>query len=313
MTTIIFCVIILLLFVIDSHTVISGATYGLMLWYNNVLPILLPFMLISGILVRNVNHMNSNSADSSRRSMGIIITFFLGVLCGYPLGAKTASDFVQSDTYSTRIGNILLPLCNNSSPMFISGYIVHNILHDSISLPATLLLIYTPYIIFMCISILFCRLTSQISTQHNNNNFSDNTILSNIHNASASSSRRDNADDSDPMLTAIHQITFVGIYIMICSIIIEFAYRLPVICEPYFTYIAGVTEITRGTYQIGKAVFLSENIKTALVLAVTSFGGMSSILQTNKVISSSGLSIIRYIFVKLLCGVATFCLTLLLI
>ena len=146
-----------------------------------------------------------------------------------------------------------------------------------------------------------------------NINTSQNTISLSKTTSNITTHSPDKDDDSDPMLTATHQSTFVGIYIMICSIIIEFAYRFPVINETYFTYIAGITEITRGTYQIGYADFLSENAKTALILAVTSFGGISSILQTNKVISSSGLSIIRYIFAKLVCGAATFWLTLLLI
>lgn len=313
MIEIILCVIVLIIFVADSQTVISGASSGLMLWYKNVLPILLPFMLISGILVRHINNMDIKK--SGKRSFGIFTTIILGILCGYPLGAKTASDFVINDTYNVKTGSMLLPLCNNSSPMFISGYIVHSILNDSITIFTAIFLIYLPYLVLILFNIIIDKLYRLSQYGKNSRNFKKDQkkYQKNRLNTDNTVSTKSQASNSDPMLTAIRQITFVGVYIMLCSIIIEFVRELPSLHEPYFTYIAGITEITRGTIQIKCTDFLSESIKTALILAMTSFGGISSILQTNKVISSSGLSIIRYIFAKIVCASGTFFLALLLI
>lgn len=71
-------------------------------------------------------------------------------------------------------------------------------------------------------------------------------------------------------------------------------------------YLSSALEITRGADMVHKYALMSENAKTALLLALTSFGGVSAILQTNKVIANSRLSIIRYIFMKVLCAAMSF-------
>lgn len=307
MLTIIICVIILIILVADSSIVISGASYGLLLWYKNVLPILLPFMLISGIMVCRVNELSEKSNKSSKNpsALGVFATVFLGVLCGYPLGAKTSADFVKSGVYSKRTGNLLLPLCNNSSPMFISGYIVHFILKDKISLMLALAAIYLPYVLFLGISLILGRFKPTVCqtipcSQKNNLPVPAAATLA--------------ADSNiDYMQTAVTQITFVGVYIMLCSIIIEFVSQIQCIPNKAAVYISGITEITRGLQQINLSGFLASDTKTALILALASFGGISSILQTNKVINKSGLSIIQYIFSKAICASATYFLVLLLI
>ena len=112
---------------------------------------------------------------------------------------------------------------------------------------------------------------------------------------------------------SISQITFVGIYIMLCSIVSEFIFHSNLFDATIKLILVGATEITRGVVQISQTSLMNEQIKTALILACTSFGGISSILQTNKVIQDSGLSLLHYIFVKLLCAIGSFYLCILII
>lgn len=288
--TVIISFILIIIFVIDNNVVINGASYGLMLWYDNVLPILLPFMLISGILANNINTIKSNI---NKEKLSILTTILLGVLCGYPLGAKTCVDFVQKNNYSKYVGNMILPLCNNISPMFLSGYIAHNILNNNTPLLTIILFIYTPYILLLLIRILFTK-------KSNNQCFNTDIHI------------QEKKSEHDYIFNSIIQITYVGVYIMICSIIIEFIYLIPTYLEPYRTFIAGITEITRGTLIVQQQKF-NENLKTALILALTSFGGISSILQTNKVINKSGLSICQYVITKIICATLTFTMVILFI
>ena len=132
--------------VYNSKIIVEGATTGLMLWFYNVVPLLLPFMLISNLLVSRININNSSNKKA------IFYTIFLGVFCGYPIGAFTTEKCVDSGFYSLKTGNILLPMCNNASPMFISGYIVHSRLQDFVSLPKAFTLIYLPYILYTACS-----------------------------------------------------------------------------------------------------------------------------------------------------------------
>lgn len=301
MGIIILCFFTLILFVLNNSIVINGATEGLLLWYNNVIPVLLPFMLLSGLMVSKIHSYSSEKNISPKYiySGAIISTFFLGVFCGYPLGAKTASDFVKRNCYPAYVGNILIPLCNNSSPMFIAGYIIHTLLDSKLSFFTAILVIYTPYIIFAIISLIVVHLTGI-------NNHSKEPY-SNTHGFFAQNNNQDFIMDS------IIQITYVGIYIIICSIIIHFIKIIPSITNIQAALLSGFTEITNGTKKIAECQIFTPKIKTALVLAFTSFGGISAILQTNKVISHSGLSIIYYIIVKSICASGTFFMSMLLI
>ena len=302
MCTIILCFVILVLFIMNNSVVISGASCGLMLWYNNVVPVLLPFMLLSNIMVsRTGRHTN-------KTSYAIIITLFLGIFCGYPLGAKTASDFVKRGNISKLTGNILIPLCNNSSPMFIAGYIVHILLNDQITFPFAMLAIYIPYLTFVVLALLIYEIAQDKYTKYyNDTSFKFHRhIKHSTENISAS-------NEPDIIMDSVTQITYVGIYIMICSIIIEFIKYIPGLPLDKLALLSGITEITNGTHIVSTCNAFSEQIKTALVMAFTSFGGISAILQTNKVISHSGLSILSYIIIKTICAVGTFYITLLLI
>lgn len=308
MLSLILCFCVLILFVLDNGTVIRGASGGLMLWYNNVLPVLLPFMLISGIITNQIKNRSFRTQDNSAGGtalLGVGTTLLLGIFCGYPLGAKTAADFVKEGIYSPRIGNILIPICNNSSPMFIAGYIVHIILKDTVSFPFVLLVLYTPYLIFFLLSSAIMYRKSKAVPHRTEQKFQAGITLSSTENPGVT--------HQDYMQNAVIQITYVGIYIMLCSIIIEYIAQLSFLTPMQAAILSGITEITSGTHLLGLYTGLDMHIKTALILAVTSFGGISAILQTNKVINGSGLSIIFYICVKTVCALGTLGMTMLLL
>ena len=51
----IFCLIVFLLTLIgENQVVVTGARAGLMLWFHDVLPLLLPFMLLSNLFVLKI-------------------------------------------------------------------------------------------------------------------------------------------------------------------------------------------------------------------------------------------------------------------
>lgn len=290
------CTLILLIFVKESQLVIDGATYGLMLWYKNLLPMLLPFMLVSGILVRQTQKIRIKD-DKPPKKYAIFITFFIGLLCGYPLGAKTCSDFITGNTYDKRAGNLILAMCNNSSPMFISGYIAHRILNNSLPFFNILMYIYLPYIFIIFIQLIL-------------NKYKKNIITKQSHTSNALTSP---VDINEYLINTITQITLVGLYVMLCSILIELIINIPSLPADIKLILEGLFEITRGTMDIFNNDEFCLKTKTALIIAFTSFGGISSILQTKAVIHKSGLSIINYITIKSICALLTYALCILFI
>lgn len=296
MLTIILCILILMC-VYNSKIIVEGATTGLMLWFYNVVPLLLPFMLISNLLVSRININNSSNKKA------IFYTIFLGVFCGYPIGAFTTEKCVDSGFYSLKTGNILLPMCNNASPMFISGYIVHSRLQDFVSLPKAFTLIYLPYILYTACSFV-------LYSEHNRYQY-----------VPSSKGTGEKNNSAKTLTDVIENICIIGVYIIICSIIMELMlYALDTLSAQqilnsnhtlFSKILISSVEITRGADLIGTLHISGKKI-IALTLALTSFGGVSSILQTMQVIKASGLSIKKYISVKIICAMATYILTLIL-
>ena len=50
-----------------------------MLWYNNLVPLLLPFLLISGFFLSMIDWEHPNRAGC------LILLFLCGLFCGYPV------------------------------------------------------------------------------------------------------------------------------------------------------------------------------------------------------------------------------------
>lgn len=292
---IILLTLIIILFVCNSQLVLSGSLLGLSIWFNDIVPILLPFIIISNIFMQYFNkHIPS--------AFSIISTIFIGTLCGFPIGAKITCDMVNSDNYSYKIGQILLPLCNNFSPMFISGYISVILLNNTYSLSLIFLLIYIPYIIVFLLFYCFFKIISYKNILHKNENTNKNN---------KSYSASDNKPN-DIIIKAINQITIIGVYIMIFCILMKFIQNISFISVNTSSIICSLLEYSSGIKELLKTN-ISSKFKTALIIALASFGGLSSIFQTISVIQQSRLSIIKYIFVKLLCASATFYLTILVI
>jgi hypothetical protein len=296
------CLLIIIL-IKNSNIVFSGAATGLMLWFNNVIPLLLPFMLLSKLLAGNICRRNFSG------SKAILFTIIPGLLCGYPIGAYTVKNYLNNNLYSKRTAELLLPLCNNSSPMFISGFIIHKSLQNSVGAPVVFMVLYLPYIIYAAASVIINRVRNQNFT------YSDNQYTK----ACKSTVTDEEFDISELILS----ISSIGVYIILCSAAAELllaanekALAMGYITENLSSFIdisIACIEITRGAGLItGLSLYGIKKI-TALILALTSFGGISSILQTRQVIQNSGLSIKKYILVKLICGCASYFLALLMI
>jgi hypothetical protein len=296
---IIICILIIIL-IKNNSLVFEGATTGLMLWFHNVIPLLLPFMLLSRLLVSNIYRKEHSGKNA------ILLTILPGLLCGYPIGAYIIKNCLDNNLYSKRTAAILLPLCNNASPMFITGFIVQKSLCSIISVPVVFAILYLPYIVYVLISTIYCPKSKNDFYYPIEKHFPKNEAAS--------------AFDIQEL---IYSINTIGVYIILCSVAAELllAANGKLFAIGYTTanqnalinILLSSIEITRGVELITGFDFFNQQKITALILALTSFGGISSILQTRQVIQNSGLSIKKYILVKLICGCASYFLALLMI
>ena len=255
-----------------------------MLWYQNILPALLPFAILSNILI---------SSGVFYHISGILYPFIhllipcsrnacfpllSGFLFGFPMGSRICAQMLEENQLSREEAVILFAICNNISPMFIASYIVHDTLRkDGLLLP-TLGILYLPPLIL-------CRILYAFQ-------------CNNLRQKETAPRLKLNFSIIDAgIMNGFEILCKLGGYIMLFSILLEqITFYVPQkllqlpLCIPL--------EVTNGIRQISEEA-LSPQLGYALILSLTSFGGLCGFAQTYSMVASQKLSMKYYLLVRI--------------
>lgn len=106
------------------------AAQGLHLWLESMFPALLPFMILSGIMVRTdmaevfsglFSPLLSRIFRCRKTCCYVIV---MGFLTGLPMGAKAISDLYRRKKLSEKESRWLLSFCNNAGPAYLLGFVL---------------------------------------------------------------------------------------------------------------------------------------------------------------------------------------------
>lgn len=125
-----------------THTEISlyYALTGLELWFHKMVPTLLPFMILSGIMIRTgltegfTTFVYPLVKPLYRVSQNACYAMIMGFLCGFPMGARTIRDLYDRNLITLREAEYLLAFCNNIGPVYFCGFVLP-LLHRELVLP----------------------------------------------------------------------------------------------------------------------------------------------------------------------------------
>lgn len=304
---------------------LEGAKRGLLLWFNTILPSLLPFIIVSTLIIR------LNIASALCRLLHPIIGKFfhvsqnacypivIGFLSGIPMGAKTSADLVKDKKITAPEGQFLALLSNNASPMFILGYIALSELHLPNTRLIFILLLYGSAILT---AFLFRRFYTYFTDEQYTSVLPPKTLSE----LTSGKVYAQSTDITSPkkgrsfkidftvidaaIMDGFDVITKIGGYIILFSILAQIILSFEQVNEYLRMLIVGICEITIGIDTIANSC-LETSTKIVLILAVTSFGGFSGLAQTKSVFADSGLSIRSYMKAKILNTLITLCLALL--
>jgi len=286
-----------LLFMFPSLSV-KGAKEGLLLWFNTIIPTLFPFILITNILreldgikffQKIFGHFIQKLFRTSPNSSYPIIA---GILCGYPMGAKTIADTYDSGYITFKEANYLLTFCNNPSPMFIINFIILTNLKETALIIPFFVIIYLSTYLSAKIHYLIDKVKPQniiikaTEYKEGKSGFFDRCII-----------------DSFELLCKI------GGYLMLFSIFNQYVSSLPILSETHKMIVSGFLEQTTGLALLGQST-LDITIKIVLSITITCFGGLAITAQTYSVIHGKGLSIKKYLIGKMLNALLAFILSL---
>lgn len=263
---------------------------GLLLWFNFVLPALLPFMITINLLKATPFPLFLSKILSpiTNKLFGLssfgIFSLVSGMISGYPIGAKIISELYTEKKLCKNEAQYLLSFANNSGPLFIVGTVGTGLLENKGTGYFLLLIHYMSAII---IGIIQPKQKTIITKLNNNLKFNlGKELKSSIYNS-------------------LEAIVLVGGYIiffsMLCTILesILEKYNINLYIK---ALIYGILEITNGCKELTQANRLS----LSLISGIVAFGGLSIHSQSIGYISSTDLSTIKYILSKILQGILAF-------
>lgn len=269
-----------------KETLDSSRT-GILLWFDSLLPTLLPFLILSQLLLKTslLDSLQKVLSPIFRKifrcSSHGIFCMICGFLCGYPVGARLIALQIQDRKLTLREGQYLLSFCNNVSPIFCISYGIHYGIGSAKTL-GYLLIIYGSALLFGFL-----------------------TRPKNPFPLCGDTKKQTPSADSLFQLIDVCIIDSFLILIKLCGYLVLFSilsagilWIFPDCPTPLFAAIASILEITKGLSLISQMP--SGTLRSAMGVAALSFGGICCLMQTNSVISETGLSLQKYFLHKLL-------------
>lgn len=122
-----FIILFIICLVLFSKQNLFAAKNGLLLFGNSVVPALLPFFIATDLLshtkvIAFIDKLLSKYMKLLFNVPGIgAYAFIMGIISGYPVGAKIVTKFRQDGICSKTEAERLLAFTNNSGPLFILG------------------------------------------------------------------------------------------------------------------------------------------------------------------------------------------------
>ncbi len=313
--TLLICLFTLLLIVFSNQNLMS-AKKGLSLWANSVVPSLLPFFIATELLgYTNVISFLGRILNKFMRPLFNVpgegaFPFIMGIISGYPVGAKIVSNFKEQGLCTNIEAERLIAFTNNSGPLFIVGTVGIGLFKDT---KTGILLLITHVLACITVGILFrwwkCRKNKRSSILESHTNKMPSKIsLSNLGEVLANS-----------IMNSINTIFLIGGFVVLFSVIVSILNSsgcLNIICKfllpvsNIFGFssnylkgiVTGLIELTNGVCSV--ALIANKNISINIIICafLLGFGGISVALQVLSITSKNGISIKPYLIGKLLQG-----------
>lgn len=293
---------VIILFLILTFCILSRsslslayATLGLDLWLHKMVPSLLPFMILSGIMIRLrltekiAGALYPVAGPVYRVQRNVVYCMALGFLCGFPMGARVTADLYERDMLTRREAEYLLAFCNNIGPVYFCSFVLP-LLGRHLVFPYLFGMYGIPLLYGLALRYTAFRDLSPMPVE----------LRSCSINAAGSGSlqqglrqNRSNPSFSDGLLSAVNEsiqaslqsILTLGGYMILFNLM-NLPLHIILGREPALS--APLLEITGGLSMLGGGLPLYS-------LLALSFGGLSCIAQTYSCISATDLDINSYI------------------
>ncbi|MEE0867821.1 MAG: hypothetical protein UIL37_05930 [Clostridia bacterium] len=277
-------------FALFPEKVLAGASEGLLLCINAIIPSLLPFMLISTCLIK------SHFSRPMGRVLSKVITpitgispcgctcLVTGLIGGYGAGVNAVMQCRNEGQISQKEAEAILGVCNNAGPLFVIATVGIKFLSSEKSG----IMLFAVQVL----SALICGAIFSVSYKTEETKLKDEWIFY--------------KKNKPPFGSLIAQSAAASgsAIISVCVFVISFSAVLEILNAGEYPIIAGVLEVMRGCSELAKG----GRAALPLISAALSWGGLSVHLQANS-ICGGRLSMKKYYISKALSALISYCLT----
>jgi len=281
-----------------GESAVSFAKQGLMVWFQTMIPTLLPFMILTSLsihlgihrwIVKVVEPVFYRIFQVNTDSIYCIL---FGFLCGFPMGARIVAQLYEKKYISREESSYLLTFCNNIGPIYFTNIVLKGIRpRYQLGALAGMYGILLFYGILMRYTLYRKMIITQqkvpIETGIQKNRSKNRCVFIAL-------------DDS--INTSLNGIATLGGYMIFFNLctVIPF-YILPIISNNMGIYLFAncFLEISSGIQNVLLAQ-LPVTTKELILLTMVMFGGISCLAQTISCIRNLRISIIPYCIHKIL-------------
>lgn len=276
---------------------------GLILWFRKMIPTLFPFMILSGIMVRmNLTEGFARFAHplfhkiwgTSPNGSYVIL---MGMLCGFPMGARVIGELCQAGKLSEKEGAYLLSFCNNIGPIYFLSFVM-----STLSLSGN----YMPFLIMYGVPLIYGALLHLLGWPETQTKMRFYTLgwpfttayapapahpfrAASVSAPPKRTSLLSAIDDS--IVSGLIGIGKLGGYMVFFNLLNILLLPFSSLPDSFLSLCNCLLEITSGISRAGKGSIY-------MILTLLPFGGFSCMAQTYSMIKGTNLSILQYFLHK---------------
>lgn len=291
----IFLLLLVLVILINPVKCVSLAAEGLMIWFQRMIPSLLPFMILSGIMVRmqltesmaSLVHIFIGPLWKVRKNVSY--TILMGFLCGFPMGAKVTRELYDRKGLTGEEAELTFAFCNNIGPVYVIGFVLP-LLQRKLLWPYLIGMYGIPF--FYGFYLRYTKYRCKLPTETEYKYQTDNRAMK--------PSLLYHLDDA--IAASVESILMLGGYMIsfqILQMIPELIAEGIVIIWPETVNISPKLSLMLSPLiEIGGGIVRAGEKMPLWCLLMLPFGGLCCFAQTYSIMKNSGLSMKGYLFHK---------------
>lgn len=307
----IFLFVLFLFFLVAPGVVFTAAKSAVTIWALTLVPSMLPFFILNDMLsasggvalVGRILERPTQKLLKLPGAAGFILA--TGYSTGAPVSAVLIAELRRNGTLTRNQANRLLPFAANVSPVFILSAVSISML-NTVGVGTTLALIHYGSNLFL--GVVVCLFSSR------------EEVLPFIRKQS------DDAPKKKPSLTVLTDALFrsfrtmalIGGLVIVFFILIAFCNETGIFHllsklltlsekqeEAFTALMSGILEITAGSNAVALSA-LDLRWKLAFISGILAFGGVSALIQIASQLGDTDLSVVPYVFYKIIQGALAF-------